>query len=178
MEEFMNIKITSDSTSDLTEEIRQKYNITTMPITIIYKDKEYLDGVNINSDLLFEWSKKDKELPRTAASNPSEYKEFFEKIFKEEKPDAIIHFTLSSKLSSLYQNARIAAESFGEGKVIVVDSLNLSTGIGVQMLYACDLVKQGLSAKQIENKLLARREFAQASFVLVELVSFSVEYIV
>ncbi len=162
----MNIKVTSDSTSDLTDEIRQKYGISVVPTTVIYKDKEYLDGVNINSNLLFEWTAKDKELPRTSASNPSEYKEFFEKIFATEKPDAIIHFSLSSKMSSMFQNARIASQNFDEGKVVVIDSQTLSTGIGIQMLYACDLAKQGLSAKQIENKILERRPYAQASFFL------------
>ncbi len=162
----MNIKITADSTCDLTDEIKQKYNFTISPVSVIYKDKEYLDEKDINTDLLFEWTAKDKELPRTAATNPSEYKEFFENIFKTEKPDAIIHFTLSSKISSMNQNARIASQSFDEGKVIVIDSLTLSSAIGLQMIYAYELAQKGLNAKQIEAKVLERRASAKASFVL------------
>ena len=86
----MKIKITSDSTSDLTEEIRKKYNFTTLPVKVMFEDNEYEDGVNITSDKLFEMCENSKTLPKTASINPSEFKEFFEKVFKEEKCDAII----------------------------------------------------------------------------------------
>ena len=161
----MIIKITSDGTSDLTEEIKQKYNFTTIPVPVIIGDEEYKDGVNLTSDNIFEICEKTKSHPRTSAINPSEYKEFFEKIFEEEKCDAIIHFALSSKLSSLCQNAKTASESF-DGKVFVIDSQTLSSAIGLQMIYAYELAQQGLEPKQIVEKVEERKNFAQASFVL------------
>lgn len=161
----MKIKITSDSTSDLTEELRQKYNFTALPVKVMFGDDEYEDGVNITSDKLYEMCEKSKVLPKTASINPSEYKEFFDKIFEEEKCDAIIHFSLSSKLSSLYQNAKTASENY-DGKVFVVDSKTLSSAIGLQMIYAYELAKSGMDAKQVFEKVEARKQFAQASFVL------------
>ena len=161
----MKIKITSDSTSDLTEELRQKYNFTTLPVKVMFGDNEYEDGVNITSDKLYEMCEKSKALPKTASINPSEYKDFFDKIFEEEKCDAIIHFSLSSKLSSLYQNAKTASENY-DGKVFVVDSKTLSSAIGLQMIYAYELAKSGMDAKQVFEKVEARKPFAQASFVL------------
>ena len=116
----MIIKITSDGTSDLTEEIKQKYNFTTIPVPVIIGDEEYKDGVNLTSDNIFEICEKTKSHPRTSAINPSEYKEFFEKIFEEEKCDAIIHFALSSKLSSLCQNAKQPAKALMEKFLLLI----------------------------------------------------------
>ncbi len=161
----MKIKITSDSTSDLTEEIRKKYNFTVLPVKVMFGDNEYEDGVNITSDKLFEMCENSKDLPKTASINPSEFKDFFEKIFKEEKCDAIIHFSLSSKLSSLCQNAKTASENF-DGKVFVIDSQTLSTAIGLQMIYAYELAEKGIDPKQICEKVEERKNSVQASFVI------------
>lgn len=161
----MRIKITSDSTSDLTPELWEKYDFKIAPTTVIFKDKEYLDGININSTKLFEMTAKEKELPRTSATNPSEYKEFFEEILKSGNYDGIIHFSLSSKISSMYQNANIASQSFN-GKVVVIDSQTLSTGIGLQMIYAKELAEKGFDLEQIKNKVLERQPSLQVSFVI------------
>ncbi len=161
----MKIKITSDSTSDLTKELWEKYNFTILPVKVMFGDNEYEDGVNITSDKLYEMCEQNKALPKTASINPSEYMDFFSKVFEDEKCDAIIHFTLSSKLSSLYQNAKTASENF-DGKVFVVDSQTLSSAIGLQMIYAAELAAKGLDAKQVFEKVEARKSYAQASFVL------------
>lgn len=159
----MKIKITADSTCDLSKELLEKYNIGIIPVTIIVKDKEYLDGISITTDELFPIVEETGELPKTAATNPTDFEQFFKKEL--EGYDAVIHFDISSKLSSLYQNAQIASQQF-DNKVFVVDSASLSTGIGLQMLYACELAQKGVSPEEIYQKVLERRSAVQASFVI------------
>ena len=159
----MKIKITSDSTCDLGEELIKKYNIGILPVRVLQGGKEYLDGVNITLEELFPMVEQSGELPQTAATNPTEFVDFFSKEL--EGYDAIIHFDISSKISSLYQNAQIASQEF-DNKVFVVDSLSLSTGIGMQIIYASELIEKGLSAEEIYQKVLERRSAVQASFVI------------
>ncbi len=162
----MKIKITSDSTSDLSSELIKKYNIGILPVTVIADGKEYKDGVDITTDELFPIVEKTGELPKTAATNPTLFEEFFKSQLESDGGyDAIIHFDISSKISSLFQNAQIASQAF-DNKVFVVDSLSLSTGIGLQMLYAYELAQKGVSAEEIYQKVLERRNSVQASFVI------------
>ena len=162
----MKIKITADSTCDLSEEIIKRYNIGIIPVRIIMDNKEYADGVDISIEKLFELVEKTGQLSQTAATNPTTFQEFFDKQLKSDGGyDAIIHFDISSKISSLYQNAQIASQEF-DNKVFVVDSQSLSTGVGIQMLYACDLVAKGLPADEIYEKIMTRRPAAQASFII------------
>ncbi|MBR1925754.1 MAG: DegV family protein [Clostridia bacterium] len=162
----MKIKICSDSTSDLTKELYKKYSFGVLPVMVLFQDKEYHDGIDINSDKLFELCEKSKELPKTAAINPSQYKEFFEEQLKSDGGyDAIIHFSISSKLSSLYQNAKIASENFDK-KVFVIDSTTLSSAIGLQMIYAYELAQKGETPENIVQKVLSRQNALQASFVI------------
>ncbi len=159
----MKIKITADSTCDINEEIVKKYNFSLMPLNIIFEDNIYRDGIDITTDEIFGLVKKYNKLPRTSANNPVEYEEFFKK--EVEGYDALIHFSLSSKISSSNQNASLAAEEF-KGKVFAVDSASLSTGIALQMIYAHNLAEQGLSASEIYEKINERRDKIQASFVI------------
>ena len=165
----MKIKITADSSCDLGEELIKKYNFSILPVHITLGDKEYSDARDISQEEFYKFLKENPVLPRTSAYNPAEATEFFEEQLKSDGGyDAIIHFTISSKLSVLYQNSCIAAQEF-DGKVFVVDSLSLSTGVGMQMMYAHDLVEEGLDAKDIYEKVIARRERVQASFVIDKL---------
>ena len=162
----MKIKVTSDSTSDLSSEIISKYNFSILPVKVMFGDNEYEDGKNITPEQLFKMCDEQKSLPKTASINPSEYKEFFEAELKKDGGyDALIHFSLSSQLSSLSQNAKIAAESL-DGKVFVIDSQTLSTGIGLQMIYAYELSEKGINPAEIVKKVEERRESVQASFVI------------
>lgn len=165
----MKIKITSDSSCDLSADIIKKYNFNILPVHITLGEKEYCDSRDISQEEFYKFLKENSVMPRTSAYNPVEAIEFFkEQLASDGGYDAIIHFTISSKLSVLYQNSVVAAQEFA-GKVFVVDSLSLSTGVGLQMMYAHDLAEQGLDAKVIYEKLLERREKVQASFVIDKL---------
>ncbi len=160
----MKIKITADSTCDITKEIVQEYDFSIIPVGVNYEDKTFKDGVDMTTDDLFELVQKTKKLPHTSANNPGEYDQFFREILNDGY-DAIIHFSISSSISSMHQNATIASEEFG-GKVFTIDSESLSTGIALQMIYAHTLAQQGLSPKEICDKVNERRNKIQASFVI------------
>ena len=159
----MKICISAESTIDLPREVLDEYKIKTIAFNVILGDKSQEDGVVTPEDI-FEYVDKTGVLPKTSAVNEARYEEYFGKLLKEY--DAIIHFSLSSDLSSSYNNACIAAQELGADKIFVVDSLSLSTGIALQAIYASQLRDEGLAPKEIVEKVEARIPSDQASFVL------------
>ena len=155
------IRITADSTSDLSPELLAQYNIETLPLYIIHDGTEYKDGVDITPDALYEKVRASGKLGSTAAVNVDDYLAFFSRL--RETCETVIHFTISSEMSSCCQNARIAAEEVGG--VYVIDSRNLSTGIGLQVLRACELAQKGMAAEVIVSAITAMADKVDASFV-------------
>lgn len=154
------VKITSDSISDL-DYLFAERDIACLPIPILLGDREGLDG-EITPDDIYAFFDETKSTPKTSAITPEKYYEFF----KEQTAGGseVVHFTISSEMSSCYRNACTAAEQCGG--VYVVDSRNLSTGAGLLVLYADDLAKAGESGASIKEKVDARRAAVQASFVV------------
>lgn len=159
----MKIKIGADSTADLSRELLEKYNVATMPLHVSLGENDFLDGKTISPEDIYDYYAKTKKLPKTGARSVEEYKEFFDGI-KAEGYDAIVHFCISSDMSSSFQNAELAAKQLNE--VYVVDSRQLSTGIGLLVLDACDMVAKGLSAKAIYDRAMARRNSSKSSFIV------------
>lgn len=157
------IAISSDSTFDLSNDLIQKYNIHVMPLHVLLGDKEYKDGVDITPNDIFNYVKETNTLPKTSAGSQMEYLEFFENLLKEY--DSVIHFNISSKCSSTYNDARLAALEL-DGKVSVIDSLNLSTGQGLLVLKACDYLNEGLGREEIVNNINSLLDKVQTSFVV------------
>ncbi len=157
----MKIKISAESTVDLTKELLAKYDISTLPFQIFLGDKNGLDG-EITSDEIIAYVDKTGVLPKTGAINVITYEEYFAELLKEN--DAVVHFSLSSELSSSYNNAVNASKNFKN--VYVIDSSSLSTGIALLCIYAKKLADAGEDAKDIYEKCLKRIPSVQASFVL------------
>ncbi|MBQ6979238.1 MAG: DegV family protein [Clostridia bacterium] len=160
----MKIAISAESTIDITEEIKKANDIKIVPFQIFLGDDNKLDG-EITSHEIIEFVNKNKILPKTGAVNSAQFEEHFSSIKKDY--DAIIHFSLSSELSSAYNNAKSVADTMEN--VYVIDTRSLSTGIALLALYAVELVKKGLDAKDIYEKCLERVPFVQASFELMRL---------
>ena len=158
----MNIKITADSTCDLTKELVERHNITITPLAVTCGCETYLDGVDITPDGLYEKINATGELSSTAAVNVQAYIDVFSQALKDH--DAVIHFTISSAMSSCYQNACIAAQEVGN--VWVVDSQSLSTGIAHLVLDACELAASGMAPADIHAELERRRDKLDVSFVV------------
>lgn len=158
----MKIKITSDSTCDLSQQQLKNNDIGIIPLYVILGEKSCRDGINVTADEVFDYIKTTGELPHTAALSEDEYAEFFKKILKDY--DELIHFNISSKASLTHENAKRAAERF-KGKVHVIDSLHLSTGQGLLVLKACDMLKEGKSSADIVDSINAMRLKVNTSFV-------------
>lgn len=146
------VMIVSDSTCDLSDEILEERKIDLVPLHVVFSDKEtYNDRVDINLVKLYEKVEKENIFPKTAAVSTFEFNKFFNKYI--EKGYDIFYTGLSSKLSCTYQNALIAAEEFPKGRIEIVDSGNLSTGIGLLLLKACDLRDAGKNVHEIATAI-------------------------
>ena len=157
-----NIVITSDSTSDLSLELRERYNIKVLPLGVTLGDKAYKDGVDITPDDIYAHHSKTGELPKTTAANVDECLNFFKQFT--DKGKTVIHFSISSSMSSTFNNGRLAAMECEN--VYVIDSGNLSTGEGLLVIAAAEMVKNGLSAEEIVEKINDLVNKVDASFVI------------
>lgn len=157
----MRIAISAETTIDLTEELKERYDIKTTPFTVILGDRDGFDG-DITPVDIFEFVNKTNTLPKTSAVNEYQYVEHFTNLLK--NYDAIIHFSLSSKVSSACNNAKSASQNFKD--VYVIDTLSLSTGIALLAIYARELANQNMSPREIFVECCQRVKHVQASFVL------------
>ena len=158
----MNIKITSDSTCDLSPQQIAQHNIGILPLAVAMGGKNYHDGVDITPADIYSHVAAGGDLPATAAINVSQYQEAFS-AFRQDC-DAVIHINISAEFSSCYQNACLAAESMDQ--VYVVDSRNLSTGHGLLVLKAAELAESDMDAAEIAEILRNTTARVDASFIL------------
>ncbi len=156
------IKITADSTCDLSQELIEKYNIAISPLHVLIDEDDYLDGVTITPNDLFHKVENENKSCSTTAVNTYEYEQFFAQY--NETHDAIIHISLGMGFSSSYQNANLAAQNFSN--VYIVDSANLSTGSGLLVLEASDLANKGATPSDIIDRLNEMKSKVNASFVI------------
>lgn len=158
----MNIKITADSTCDLSPELVEKYNIEIVPLIVMKDGEEFIDGKTIVPADIFRHVAAGGALCSTAARSVAAYQEVFEKYAAEY--DGVVHIDISSDFSSSYQNACIAAGDYDN--VRVIDSRNLSTGQGLVVLKACELAKTAASLDELKQELDEFTGKVEASFVL------------
>ena len=157
----MKICISAESTIDLPKNLLDEFEIKTVPFTILLGTETGLDGV-ITPNEIFDYVDRTGVLPKTSAVNSNQFEEHFNKLLKEY--DEIIHFSLSSELSSACQNAHIAAE--GNPHIHIVDTRSLSTGIALLAINASKLVKEGKNVEEILKNTEERIKNDQTSFVL------------
>ena len=160
----MRIKITSDSTCDLTKALLDKHDIYIFPLTIIKGDGdgEYLDGIEIQPQDIFDYVESGQGITHTSAVNVSDFDEKFKEF--SETYDAVIYIGISSDFSACYQNAVIAAEGFDN--VYPFDSRNLSSGVGHLVLDAALMAEGGMDAKDIIDTLATMTDKVESSFVI------------
>lgn len=159
------IKIISDSTCDLSKELIEKYNITILPLHIHLGEDEYQDGVTITPDEIYTWADANNTTPKTSAASMIEAIELFEPYI--ENGDEIIAFSISSTMSANNNVMRLAAEDLeAEDKIHVIDSANLSTGIGLLVIEAAIMAKEGHTADEIVARIEELKPLVSASFVV------------
>ena len=159
------IKITADSTCDLSPEILQSMEITLIPLYILVGEESFRDGVDIAPKDIFNYVDNEGKICKTAAINAYDYESFFTEFAS--KHEAVIHICIGSVFSSCYQNASLAAKSFDN--VYVIDSQNLSTGSGYLVYEAALLAREGKKAEEICVYLEEFVPKMDASFVIEHL---------
>ena len=166
----MSVKIVSDSTCDLSKELIEKYDIQIVPLHVVLGDADYLDGKNISPDELYRWSDENKTTPRTSAPSMPEVSEVFEECAAD--GSEIVSFSISAQMSATNNVMRLAAEDLEmEDRIFVVDSANLSTGVGLLVLEAAVMAKEGKSGKEIAERMEQLKPLVRASFVVDTLTS-------
>lgn len=162
------IKITCDSTCDLTESLYSNYGVTVMPLGVVLGEDLRKDRVDVDPAAIFDYVGKTGVLPKTSAVSVNEYYETFKQFCLE--GSAVIHINISSDFSSCYTNAVQAAsmvkEEIPDADIRVIDSRNLSSGSGHLVLLARELANSGLSAADIEDRLNKAKNRLDVSFVL------------
>lgn len=163
------VKIISDSTCDLTRELLERYHVTILPLHVLLGDTEYLDGKNITPDEIYTWSDQNKTTPKTSAPSVAEAVELFRPYV--EAGDELICFSISDTMSSSGNSMRLAAQELeAEERIYVIDSENLSTGVGHLVILAAELAQAGKPAEEIIRSVEAMRPLVRSSFVVDTLV--------
>ena len=160
----MGVKIFSDSTCDLSEELIKRYSVTIIPLCIIMGDKSYYDGEGLSQKDIFKWADENKTTPKTAAITAERLEEAAKPVL--EAGDDIILFTISSGMSSTFNLASIYAEDNGNGHMHIIDSANLSTGIGLLVIKAAEMAAEGKDAAEIVKEIEGLIPRVRASFVI------------
>ncbi len=160
----MNHKITiaSDSTTDLSLELIERYGVKILPLGVALGDRQYTDGVDIDPDMIYRNYEETGTLPKTSAVNMAAFEEFF--AAETAAGQEVILFTISSEMSSTYNNARVAALNY-EG-AYVVDTRNLSTGGGLLVIAAAEMAEAGIPAAEIAERCRDLAPCVDASFII------------
>ena len=159
------IRIVSDSTCDLTPELVKRYNIIVLPLHVLLGDEEHRDGVDITPDEIYRWSDEHKTTPKTSAPSVEDAIDVFRPVI--EDGDEIIAFSISSGMSASYEYMQIAAKELkAVEKISVIDSANLSTGIGHLVVEAAVKASGGMERDNIVKYIESLRGLVRASFVV------------
>ena len=159
------VKIIADSTCDLSQELLTKYDISILPLHVLLGEEEYLDGRTITPDQIYSWSDAHKTTPKTSAPSLVEAMELM-KPYVEEKRE-IVCFSISDEMSTSGNVMRLAAEELGASQLVtVINSANLSTGIGLLVIEAAIMAGNGATGKEIAEKMEELKPLVRASFVV------------
>ena len=159
------VSIVADSTCDLSRELLEKYKVKIIPLHILLGEKEYEDGVDLMPEEIDAWADDNKTTPKTSAPSVETVMQTFQPLL--EKGDDIVCFSISESMSTTANVMRLAARQLeAEDRIIVVDSANLSTGIGLLVLEAARMALQGKTAEEIVAETERLKPKVRASFVV------------
>ncbi len=159
----MSVRICADSTCDLSAELAAQYDVVITPLYVSMGEESFRDGDECTAEDIFAYCNRTGKLCTTAAVTIGDYIDVFSREL--ETHEGIVHFTISSDMSGCFQNAVEAAGEFG-GRVLVVDSRNLSTGIAHLVLDAAEMAREGCSAAEIWQRMERLKEKLNVSFVI------------
>lgn len=159
------VKIIADSTCDLSQDLLERYNVATIPLHILLGEEEYEDGVSLLPEDIYRWADEHKTTPKTSAPSVDTVMQVFRPPLS--AGEDIVCFAISESMSTSTNVMRLAAMQLGaESRVRVIDSANLSTGIGLLVLEAAQMAADGKSADEIVTKIERLKPLVRASFVV------------
>ena len=159
-----NIQLVADSTCDLSPELLEKYHIAVIPLCIVMDDKSYYDKEEISPEEIYKWADANRTTPKTAAASYERAMETLQPFM--DAGDDIIFIGISEQMSTTCNVIRLIKDDQNYDKLHVIDSMSLSTGIGLQLLYAAELIADGKTAEEIVERVEQRRYRVRASFVV------------
>ncbi|MBR1390429.1 MAG: DegV family protein [Lachnospiraceae bacterium] len=163
------VRIISDSTCDLSPELVERYHVTILPLHILLGEEEHEDGVDITQGEIFAWADEHKTTPKTSAPSQERAMELMRPFV--EAGDELVCFSIASGMSTSGNVMRLAAEELNASdRITVIDSANLSTGIGLLVVEAAIMAGEGKSAKEITDRMEELKPLVRASFVVDTLV--------
>lgn len=145
------IKIITDSTCDLPRNLIEEYDIEVLPLLVFFGEEGYLDGVDIKLNEFLRKMKETNIFPTTSQVVPQRFYDCYKKYLDEGYKIISIH--ISSKMSGTYQSACLAKEMLNSNDITVIDSLNVTSGLGLLVIKACKLFKQGFKVEEIERTI-------------------------
>ncbi len=159
------VKIISDSTCDLSPELIRRYGIDVLPLHIILGEQDFEDGQSITPDEIYRWSDQHDLPPKTAACSLEDAVAHFRPHI--DNGDEVVCFCISGSMSSTYQVLTMAGmQLHAEDRITVIDSMNLSTGVGLQVIEAAEMALKGHTGREIADRIRALQPLVRASFVV------------
>ena len=159
------VKVISDSTCDLTKELLEEYNISILPLHVMLGEQDLLDGVTVTPDDIYKWADENKTTPKTSAPSIEDAIDILKPHL--DNGDEIIYFSISKEMSTSINVINLAVDELeATDRVFVIDSANLSTGVGHLVLEAAIMSKEGMAAKDIAAKVEELKPRVRASFVV------------
>ncbi len=163
------VKVIADSTCDLSPELVEQYGISILPLHILLGDAEYEDGVSVTPEEIYKWSDANNTTPKTSAPSVESARGLFAPLL--ETYEELVCFSISEQMSASGSIMRMAAEELeASERVVVIDSQNLSTGIGLLVVEAAIMAQEGKDAKAVEQRIKELIPLVRASFVVDTLV--------
>lgn len=163
------VRIIADSTCDLSRDLLEKYKVAILPLHILLGEEEYEDGKDIRPEEIYRWSDEHGTTPKTSAPSMESTLRLYREVYEE--GDELVCFSISGQMSTSGNVMQLAAEEMGIGdKVTVIDSENLSTGIGHLVVEAAIMAQGGKSAGEIADRMEKLKPLVRASFVVDTLV--------
>jgi DegV family protein with EDD domain len=159
----MTVRIVTDSTCDLPRDLVTAYGITVVPLTVFFGDEALLDGVDIEPEAFYERMRTSPVLPRTSQPSADLFRAAYQKLGDE--TDEIVSIHLSSKLSGTLNSASVAREEMSDLHIDLIDSYNVSLGLGLIVLEAAAAAQSG--ARLEEVVATARRAMDRTSVTVV-----------
>lgn len=158
------IKIVTDSTADLPKGMLGERGVEVVPARVILGANSYPDDGSVSTKELFEFAESSGKMPKTGPPSEFQFQEAFQKWLSEDYD--VFFIGVSGKIARIVENALSAASGFARGRISIVDSLSVSSGLGLQVLEAAEMAGSGASLQEITEHALNIREKVNTTFLL------------